>query len=311
MVTAVSVGVLLVPHRATATVDGPCTAELSGVSVTQGHDTPGTAVHVDYRDSLSYIGESTTGADVTGIRLGIEVLGIDIRTTGGTTEGSTWRSATVLSQYAWAGIGLYRVTGATATDAGRPCNGVVYVCVDGKSPFLTVAGGTAAGLGAVSLGMVARGVAKRQQRGRGRMAVGFGAAGLLGGTAAAVLLQHSCMLPLDVPTVAGLMGGGTVGAALLGAATGGVREEAVAFGPPPARPREEREQRLVYRFVPPADSCIACRNHAAHRTYRSREATEADRAHPGCHCEIVTQPLQETIFESQFAGRDVYDDRQA
>ena len=77
--------------------------------------------------------------------------------------------------------------------------------------------------------------------------------------------------------------------------------------PPRGRDQEDRN---VYRFMPPDDACEACRDHAAHRTYRTAEAAERDRAHEGCHCEIVGEIVKDPFLMARFAGRDVLDDRE-
>ncbi|HYV01085.1 MAG TPA: hypothetical protein VEM93_01910, partial [Actinomycetota bacterium] len=71
-----------------------------------------------------------------------------------------------------------------------------------------------------------------------------------------------------------------------------------------------RERRTVYRFVPDADACNACRSHAAHRTYATMEAIQGDRAHEGCQCQILAEPVQDGAVMARFAGRTVVDDRE-
>jgi hypothetical protein len=67
----------------------------------------------------------------------------------------------------------------------------------------------------------------------------------------------------------------------------------------------------VYRFEPPDDACNACKGHAAHRTYRSQQAADADRPHPGCHCEIVSRPSHRSELVAHFPfNRTVHDDRE-
>jgi hypothetical protein len=233
----VLVTVLLFANPANATVTGPCTAELSGVPVTRGHDTPGTAVRVDYRQAVTYGGRASRGTDVTGALVRTEIVGIDLRITAGTARGSTWLSTVDVSRYAWAGVGLYRVSGIASAGDRPLCQGVVYVCVDGKAPFLTAAGGTSVGFGVISIVLLARGLAKRNERGRGLMAATFGVAGLVGGAAALVLLQQSCVLPLDVLTAVGFGGGGLLGMTIVGGAVaGGAPASAPAEAAPAAVP---------------------------------------------------------------------------
>jgi hypothetical protein len=77
----------------------------------------------------------------------------------------------------------------------------------------------------------------------------------------------------------------------------------------PTKDRGDRRQEQIHRFVPEPGACAACRSHAAHRRYRRRDAAERDRAHPGCHCQILPSPA-EPAMAGRFAGRDVIDDRQ-
>jgi hypothetical protein len=76
-----------------------------------------------------------------------------------------------------------------------------------------------------------------------------------------------------------------------------------------ATQRPNRDQQTVFTFVPTEDACQACRSHASHRTYRTAEAAEGDRAHEGCHCEIVGEIAKDPFLVARFAGRDVLDDR--
>jgi hypothetical protein len=77
------------------------------------------------------------------------------------------------------------------------------------------------------------------------------------------------------------------------------------------RPKGREEPPSLYRLEPPDDACTACKNHAAHRMYRSEQAADADRAHPGCRCEIVSRAshLSEVVAHFRF-NRTVHDDRE-
>jgi hypothetical protein len=57
--------------------------------------------------------------------------------------------------------------------------------------------------------------------------------------------------------------------------------------------------------------CTACKAHAAHRYYTSAEAAGANRAHPGCTCEIREQAVTQLQYDAWFSvtGRAVFDDR--
>jgi len=51
-----------------------------------------------------------------------------------------------VSDYAWAGVGLYKVTGVAALADGTRCTGAALVNVTGRNPLTTVAGGVATGV---------------------------------------------------------------------------------------------------------------------------------------------------------------------
>jgi hypothetical protein len=304
--------------QAAATVSGPCTADLNGTAVTTGHDTAGTAVHVDYRTNAQYKGEATDGRTVGAIKVTIQIAGFDIRSHGGSTSGSQWSDTVDVKKYAWAGIGLYRVSGLATDDGGAPiCTAAAYICVDGKIPLLTAVGALAVVLGLVALYLLVRGVMMSRWRSRLRVAYRLGGAGLLGGLATPLLLQQSCVLPLTRTVLLATAGGGLVAMILLGLLIGGrgrrmgrpKETPPVSAAAVPPRGRDQ-DTRNVYRFVPPDDACPACQSHAAHRTYRTAEAAAADRAHEGCHCEIVSEIAKDPFLVARFAGRDVLDDRE-
>ena len=77
-------------------------------------------------------------------------------------------------------------------------------------------------------------------------------------------------------------------------------------------PRKGREEPPnLYLFEPPDDACTACKNHATHRSYRSQQAADADRAHPGCRCEIVSRTSHRSEVVAHFPfNRTVHDDRE-
>jgi hypothetical protein len=57
-------------------------------------------------------------------------------------------------------------------------------------------------------------------------------------------------------------------------------------------------------------ACGACQAHAHNRLYTSREAADADRAHPGCHCQIAGRQTDSTTMTQLFpAGQSIYDKR--
>ncbi|MBI5087924.1 MAG: hypothetical protein HZB15_03370 [Actinobacteria bacterium] len=59
-------------------------------------------------------------------------------------------------------------------------------------------------------------------------------------------------------------------------------------------------------------SCFACQSHAANKLFRSAEAADQGRAHPGCNCTVVSgQPLSQATFDSLFTAGDIADRRTA
>lgn len=171
LVTTMLAGmVVLMPSRASATITGPCTATLAGVPVAVGHDSAGSAIDVDYRAMVFYNGESTTGEDISQVRVHLEALGIDVRSFDGHTDGPTWTSSVEIKKYAWAGVGLYRVRGVSIGATGPLCTGFVYMCVKGISPFTTLAGILGAALAVIALYLLVRGLVVRKRRSRAELA---------------------------------------------------------------------------------------------------------------------------------------------
>jgi hypothetical protein len=58
-------------------------------------------------------------------------------------------------------------------------------------------------------------------------------------------------------------------------------------------------------------TCGACKAHGANRFYRTREAADGDRAHAGCNCRIVTQPIPTDLANEYFRDGDVFDKRRS
>jgi hypothetical protein len=314
--TTVLVWMVVSAGPASATISSPCTGQINGVDITADHDTAGSAVDIDYRSEVTYTGQASSG-DVAAVKVTLELAGLGIRSHEALTSGATWTDSVVIEKYAWAGVGLYRVRGEATSSSGPLCTGTAYICITGRSPFLTVAGIVSVVLIALGLVMLIRALMVRRRSSRGGMATRFAFAGVLGGVGVPVLLQQNCTVALTQNVAAGSVGGGLLGMAILGLLIGVSRkreakkeEEKAAIPPPPPPPRPRDDRALVYRFSAPQDACNACKNHAAHRTYRTQEAITPDRAHAGCHCEIVTEPRQRREVVALFAGRgDVVDDR--
>jgi hypothetical protein len=342
--TAISLTVsLLSPHAAEATVAGPCVAALAGRSVTTGHDTPGTAIHVPYTKPIPYSGHTTGGQALGRLEVKIEVLGLGIQAVRKPANGSNWSSSLRVNRYAWAGVGLYRVRG-TAFSSGAPvCTGTFFVCLDGKNPLLTVVGGVAGALALLAILMIVLGLRGDVRRSHRSLARRWGFAGLVGGVGGAVLLQQTCVAALTPALVAIAAGGGLVGLIILSflvptgvsrppsSPVGGVPPSPVpawspvpapvpapapapAPEPAPAPPPEESQQKAktVYQYVPSDKACRACRSHAAHRVYDSTATITPNRPHVGCACSIAAREVDTASYAAYFGeGRTVYDDRKA
>jgi hypothetical protein len=312
--TTVLVWMAVSTGPASATVSSPCTGQINGVDITADHDTAGTAIDIDYRSEVSYAGRSS-GGDAASVKVTLEIAGLGIRSHEALTSGPTWSDSVSIETYAWAGVGLYRVRGEATSASGPLCMGTSFICITGRSPFLTVAGIVSMVLIAVGLVVLIRALMVRRRSSRAGMATRFGFAGVLAGLGVPVLLQQNCTVALTQNVALGSVGGGLVGLAILGLLVGispkrADQREEVPPPPPPPAPRPSEDRALVYRFSAPEDACTACKNHAAHRVYRTQEAITPDRAHPGCHCQIVTEPRQRRDVVALFAGRgDVVDDR--
>lgn len=302
----------LLGAEARAEVDGPCVAEVDGIDVTTGHDSAGAAVDIDYREDVVYEGRATGGRVLTTVEVTLEVAGAGLISELVEADGSTWRATAPVERYAWAGVGLYLVRGEALAGGSAVCTGRAYVCIEGKTPFLTVAGVGAGALALLSLIVIGRGLATRSRRSRAGLAWRFGTAGVLGGVGVPVLLQQHCVAPLTQVVAIASVGGGLVGLALVGALIGArPRAPLPAAARATVAPEGRRRDVGVYRFLPADDACNACRSHAQHRKYRTVQAIEADRPHRGCHCQVIVEPGQQSEVVALFAGRgDVIDDRE-
>jgi hypothetical protein len=179
---------LMIASPAFAEVDGPCTATVAGVDVTRGRDTPGSAIHVQVDEPLEISGtaEGTIRDLVYTVRIaggGLNVGNVAVRG----EEFRIWEGTIALDRYSWAGVGLFEVTANVETAAG-PCEGRVYICVEGRNPITTAAGGGSAAVGAGGVALLALSLA----RGRRTGAVSAAVQGFAGGAATAVGAVSCC-----------------------------------------------------------------------------------------------------------------------
>src|SRR4029453_6260037 len=72
--------------------------------------------------------------------------------------------------------------------------------------------------------------------------------------------------------------------------------------------RTHRKKKRVYQLSSrDCRACKACKAHAANRLYRTQEAADADRAHVGCSCAIVSQRIERRLAKHYFKKRDAFD----
>ncbi len=99
--------------------------------------------------------------------------------------------------------------------------------------------------------------------------------------------------------------------ALKGLAAAAITTTAAALGSGPAyadlrKPRRDtvdiwQGKALVYRLkTRGTKACRACKSHHRHLVFLSRHLADINRAHPGCNCPIVQQPIKETTFLTLF-----------
>ncbi len=68
------------------------------------------------------------------------------------------------------------------------------------------------------------------------------------------------------------------------------------------------ESLTIYRLDPGdctgCQTCNACRGHAANKLFVSFAAADGGRAHPGCDCEVVEEPMAEATWLALFGSVD-------
>lgn len=195
--------IALRPSQAIATVTGPCTVSIDGVDVTSGHDTPGGAVPLQ-SGSLVPI-DGTARSRVTDLTYTVHIAGgeVQVGTVTIAQDGLGWSGTVDLESISDATAGLFEVTTEVQT-TGQDCSGVAYVCVEGRSPFTTVAG---AGATAVGLGggvLLVLSFTRAERLGAARAPLQGFAGGATAGLGGAVLLQQFCIVPLTPASVAGI-----------------------------------------------------------------------------------------------------------
>ena len=193
---------LSIAGPAFAEVDGPCTGTVAGVDVTRGRDTPGSAIDVQVDEPLEISGtaEGTIQDMVYTVRIaggGVNIGNVAVRG----EELRIWEGTVDLDDFSWAGVGLFEVTANVATAAG-PCEGRVYICIEGRNPITTAAGAGSAAVGAGGVALLALALARGRRMGAVSSAVQGFAGGAATAAGAGVLLQQFCAVPLTLVTAA-------------------------------------------------------------------------------------------------------------
>jgi hypothetical protein len=164
-------GVLLSLHTAHADIAGDCGATIAGTDLA-GVDSNNVddAIDVDYNDTIQTSMTSATGFESHKIKLrfiGAFERTVEDRDDNGETS---FTEEVDVGDYAWLGVGLYKVRGEANVVGGFACSGSALVNVTGRHPVTTVIGGAATGVAvAGTVGAAATGVASLRRPGRGGM----------------------------------------------------------------------------------------------------------------------------------------------
>lgn len=153
MMTVAGGAALLTPTRsAHAEIEGPCDATIAGVDI-GGLDPndPGDAIDVDYEDDVAVSMSSAEGFRSHVIELEFaRYLNGDAPVEEREDAGETSFTKIVdVSDWAWAGVGLYKIKAKATLDDGTTCKGAALIDVGGRHPLITIAGGVSALVGVV------------------------------------------------------------------------------------------------------------------------------------------------------------------
>jgi hypothetical protein len=193
--------VLALSGQAFAEVEGPCTAQVGGVDVTNGFDTPGNAIDVPADQQLQVAG--TAEGQVTGLVYTVHIAGggVNVGNVALGQNGRNWSGAVDLNEFSWAGVGLFEVTAEVQTDAGE-CFGRVYICIEGRNPLTTAAGGGATAVGTGGVLLLGMSLIRSRRLGSTRALIQGFAGGATTAFGAGVVLQQFCAVPLSLVTAA-------------------------------------------------------------------------------------------------------------
>ena len=152
-----AVAVVVSADGAAAEIEGGCQATVAGVDVAPlSSSDPDDAIEVGAKDVVEVAASSPN--EITAYAVDMEFAGFSWEVATDEVDGNSWSDQVDVSDYATYGVGLYRVSAASAGDAS--CTGSVLVEVTGKSPLTTVAGIAALVVGAGGVALVASSLVK-------------------------------------------------------------------------------------------------------------------------------------------------------
>lgn len=189
---------------ASASISGPCSANIAGAAVAGRSGTdPAAAIHVK-KGGLVNVAMSAS-SPISQLKVQLAFAGFHWTVKNGEANGNSWARTLKVNDYATWGVGLYQVSGVS-TGSGLSCTGTALVRVEGN-PLATVAGGTALGLSVLAaVGLLGGGL-------RGRTRVGMVpllglVSGLVLGVGIVTLLQqYSVVYPTRAIALAGILSG--------------------------------------------------------------------------------------------------------
>lgn len=138
--------------RAFAEIEGPCTATVRGVDVTDLSSTSaGDAIEVEKDELIDVTLSSTSGATFINHKIDLEIAGFSFNVQDDPSDSDPTVTETIdASDYSDYGVGFYKVSGSADLSDGTTCSGAVLLQIKGN-PLTTVAGLAALGVGILAL----------------------------------------------------------------------------------------------------------------------------------------------------------------
>jgi hypothetical protein len=147
---ALAAGALVSAPPASASVTGPCTAQIAGRDASSLQTGPlEDGITVD-RDSLVPVSMSSE-RPLTRYQVDLEFAGVRFTVHEGPTEGTRWSSEVAVDDYGVYGMGLWKIVASTEGD-GFTCEATALVNVEDEHPLDALA--TISGLGGLGLALM-------------------------------------------------------------------------------------------------------------------------------------------------------------